>query len=536
MSATGKSWWHHAVFYEVPLYAFTDSSGDGIGDLAGLTSRLDYLQWLGVDCLWLLPFYESPRRDGGYDVSNYRAVDPQYGTVEDVRAFLEEAHGRGLRIITDLVVNHTSDQHPWFQEARQPGSPTRDRYVWTDDPEQWSEARVIFIDTHDSNWAWDEVAGAYYWHRFFEHQPDLNFDNPEVDAEMIDVVRFWLDIGFDGLRLDAVPYLFERDGTNGENLPETHAWLKKLRRIVDDEYQDRILLAEANQWPHDCVDYFGEGDECHMAFHFPLMPRLFMALKKQDVSSVVDVLETTPDIPASAQWGVFLRNHDELTLEMVTEEDREYMYAQYAPDPSMRKNVGIRRRLAPLLDGDRRRIEMLNSVLLTLPGSPILYYGDEIGMGDVHTLEDRDGVRTPMQWEPSHGAGFSKADPSTFYLPLVDTPGYSPYEINVEAQRDETASLLNWTRSMLAMRRDHPLLSTGEFATLETGHPAVLAFERSEGTRRILSVANFSDRPVEAAIALEDGWWSQIVTSGCRIDEGTVRLDPYGYGWFGALD
>jgi maltose alpha-D-glucosyltransferase/alpha-amylase len=525
--------WHKtAVFYEVPVYAYQDSNGDGVGDFVGLASRLDYLEWLGVDCVWILPFYESPLRDGGYDVSDSRAVLEKYGTLEDVRAFIAAAHECGIRVITDIVMNHTSDQHPWFQAARQPGSDTRNRYVWTDDPEQWSEARVIFTDTHDSNWTWDEVAGAYYWHRFFDHQPDLNYDHPDVGEEMLNVVRFWLDIGFDGLRLDAVPYLFERDGTNGENLPETHAWLKTLRAVVDDEYEDRVLLAEANQWPDDVVEYFGDGDECHMAFHFPVMPRLFMALKQGDVGSIIDVLEATPEIPASAQWGVFLRNHDELTLEMVTDDQRAYMYEKYAPDPAMRKNLGIRRRLAPLLDGDRSRIELLHAVLLSLPGSPILYYGDEIRMGDIYTLDDRDGVRTPMQWNASTGAGFSSAAPGDFYLPLVTDPEFAPPVRNVADEKADPDSFLNWLRTMLAIRADLPVLGLGDYEAVVTGDPAILSYLRSNASQRILVVASFADEPRNTTIDLPAGEWEAVAGKGCQLAPGRVALDRHGYGWF----
>jgi maltose alpha-D-glucosyltransferase/alpha-amylase len=521
------------VFYEVPVYAFGDGDGDGTGDFTGLTRRLDHLQWLGVDCLWILPFYRSPLRDGGYDVSDFRAVLPVYGTEDDVRTFVAEVHRRGMRVIADFVINHTSDQHAWFQEARLPGSPMRGRYVWSDDPSRWSEARVIFVDTHDSNWSWDEEAGAYYWHRFFSHQPDLNFDNPDVRAEVEDAIRYWLDVGFDGLRLDAVPYLYERDGTNGENLPETHTYLKHLRGIVDREYPGRVLLAEANQWPQDVVAYFGDGDECHMAFHFPVMPRLFMALKQQSAASVVDILAATPDIPPGCQWGIFLRNHDELTLEMVTADERAYMYEQYAPDPAMRKNLGIRRRLAPLLDNDRARIELLYALLLSLPGSPIIYYGDEMGMGDRFELEDRDGVRTPMQWDDSPTAGFSTADPEALYLPLVEAPGYRPADLSVAAARSDTGSLLHWTRRLLEMRRGHGAFGTGSYAAVASSDEAVMAFVRDDGSERLLVVANFADRQVEGAVAVE-GEWRLLTGNGVELaGGGSVSAAPHGWGWFG---
>ncbi len=527
-------WYKTAVFYEVPVYAFCDADGDGTGDFAGLESKLDYLQWLGVDCLWILPFYESPMRDGGYDISDFRSVLPTYGTVDDVRSLLSAAHDRGLRVIADMIVNHTSDQHPWFQEARRPDSPTRDRYVWSDDPSQWSEARVIFTDTQESNWSWDPVAGAYYWHRFFDHQPDLNFDNPDVGDEVEDIVRFWLDAGFDGLRLDAVPYLFERDGTNGENLPETHAYLKRLRAMVDREFPGKILLAEANQWPDDVVEYFGDDDECHMAFHFPVMPRLFMSLKRQEASSLVDILERTPPIPPGSQWGIFLRNHDELTLEMVTPEEREYMYEQYAPDPAMKKNLGIRRRLAPLLDGDRRRIELLNGLLLSLPGSPIFYYGDEIGMGDDYRLEDRDGVRTPMQWDGSPNVGFSTVSPDEFYLPVVMAPGYTPAEVNVAAQRGDAESLLRWTHDLLTLRRNHPVFGTGTFEAVAAQAPAAFAFLRTSPNEQVLVIANMSDQRIETGLDIPNAAGFTSVRGNRSIERGVATLAPYEFDWLQA--
>ena len=524
-------WYKTAVFYEVPVYAFCDSDGDGTGDFAGLESKLDYLQWLGIDCLWLLPFYESPLRDGGYDISDFRAVLPTYGTVDDVRRFLSAAHDRGLRVIADMIVNHTSDQHPWFQEARRPGSPTRDRYVWSDDASRWSEARVIFTDTQESNWTWDPVAGAYYWHRFFEHQPDLNYDNPDVGNEIEDILRFWLAAGFDGLRLDAGPYQYQRDGTTGENLPETHAYLKRLRAMVDREFPGKILLAEANQWPEDVVEYFGDDDECHMAFHFPVMPRLFMSLKRQEASSLVDILERTPPIPPGSQWGMFLRNHDELTLEMVTPEERAYMYEQYAPDPAMKKNLGIRRRLAPLLDNDRRRIELLDGLLLSLPGSPIFYYGDEIGMGDEYRLEDRDGVRTPMQWDASKGVGFSAAKPDDFYLPVVMAPGYTPAEVNVAEQRDDPGALLTWVRDLLELRRNHPVFGVGDYRPVATSDPAVFAFLRSSADETMLVVANVSERPVRAELETLTHERFESIRGDRAIETGMADLEPYGFDW-----
>ncbi len=527
-----QPWFMDAVFYEVPVYAFFDSNGDGVGDFAGLTEKLDYLEWLGVTCIWLLPFYESPLRDGGYDVSDFRKVLPRYGTFDDVVHLLEEAHRRGIRVIADMIVNHTSDQHPWFREARQPGSAMRSRYVWSDTPDKYGDARVIFTDTNDSNWTWDPVAGAYYWHRFFAHQPDLNFDDRAVRDEIEDVIRFWLTAGFDGLRLDAVPYLFEREGTNCENLPETHAYLKRLRAMVDREFDDRMLLAEANQWPADVVEYFGDGDEFHMAYHFPLMPRLFMGVARGRADDVIDILARTPDIPAGCRWGIFLRNHDELTLEMVTEEERRFLWDRYAPDPAMRKNVGIRRRLAPLLDGDRRRIELLNALLLSLPGSPFLYYGDEIGMGDNYLLEDRDGVRTPMQWDDSPTGGFSTADPSEFYLPVVSSPGFSPAIVNVADELRDPASLLSWTRSMLAIRAATPSLTRGDFRIVPSGSAAALAFTRSSDDGTVLVVANFSDQPARVEPPDAQGRWVEAAGSpGVEIPEGSLMLDPYGWVW-----
>ncbi len=417
-------WYQRSVFYEVSVRGFADSNGDGTGDLRGLTDKLDYLEWLGVDCLWLLPFYQSPLRDGGYDISDFFSVLPAYGDVKDAAQLIEEAHRRGIRVIADLVMNHTSDQHPWFQECRQSrDNPKADWYVWSEDDQKWPEARIIFVDTEPSNWTYEPLREQYYWHRFFHHQPDLNFDNPEVQEAMLDVVRFWLDLGMDGYRLDAVPYLYERDGTNGENLPETHDYLKRIRQTVDTEFPGRVLLAEANQWPSDVVQYFGGSDECHMCFHFPLMPRMFMAIRRSQRYPITEILAQTPDIPDGCQWGIFLRNHDELTLEMVNDEERDYMYAEYATDPLMRRNLGISRRLFPLLENDRRIAELFHALLFSMPGSPVLYYGDEIGMGDNIYLGDRDGVRTPMQWTPDRNAGFSRADFAQLYLPPLDGSG-----------------------------------------------------------------------------------------------------------------
>ena len=475
-------WFKKAVFYEVLVRAFNDSSGDGTGDLRGLADKLDYLSWLGVDCLWLPPFYDSPLRDGGYDIRDFRVVLPEFGTVEDFVHVLDQAHRRGLRVITDLVMNHTSDTHQWFQESRSdPDGPYGDFYMWADNDLGYPGARVIFVDTEHSNWTWDPVRKQYFFHRFFSHQPDLNYDNPAVQEAMIDVLRFWLDLGIDGFRLDAVPYLFAREGTNCENLPETHAFLKRCRSVVDTEYPGRVLLAEANQWPADVVAYFGEpntGDECHMAFHFPLMPRIFMAVRRQSRFPISEILAQTPAIPSSAQWGIFLRNHDELTLEMVTDEERDYMYAEYAKDPRMKANIGIRRRLAPLLENDRNQLELFTALLLSLTGSPVLYYGDEIGMGDNIWLGDRDAVRTPMQWTPDRNAGFSRADPARMYLPVIMDPTYGYQAVNVEQQSGSTNTLLHWTRRMIEVRKQHPSFGLGTFTELGSANPSVLSYLR----------------------------------------------------------
>ncbi len=489
-----QQWYRDAVIYEVHVRAFADSEDDGIGDFRGLISKLDYLQDLGVNALWLLPFYPSPLRDDGYDISSFREVNPGYGTLRDFRMLLREAHERGLYVITELVLNHTSDQHPWFQRARKapPGSSHRDFYVWSDSPERYSEARVIFQDFEPSNWTWDREAGAYYWHRFYSHQPDLNFDNPEVRRAMFSVVDFWLEMGVDGMRLDAVPYLFERDGTNCENLPETLDYLRDLRRHVDDRYRNRMLLAEANQWPEDAVAYFGKGDMCHMAFHFPVMPRMFMGTRMEDRFPIVDILDQTPPIPESCQWAMFLRNHDELTLEMVTDEERDYMYRVYAGDPQARVNLGIRRRLAPLLGNDRKVIEMMNGLLFSLPGTPVVYYGDEIGMGDNIYLGDRNSVRTPMQWSGDRNAGFSRANPQRLYLPVVIDPEYHYEALNVEAQQANPNSLLWWMKRLVALRKRYHAFGRGELEFLFPENRKVLAFLRRWGDERILVVVNLS--------------------------------------------
>jgi maltose alpha-D-glucosyltransferase/alpha-amylase len=542
-----RTWFKRAVFYEVLVRAFYDSNSDGSGDLRGLCEQLDYLKWLGVDCLWLPPFYDSPLRDGGYDIRDFYKVLPEFGTVDDFVELLDAAHRRGIRVITDLVMNHTSDSHEWFQESRRnPDGPYGDYYVWSDTSEKYSDARIIFVDTEESNWTFDPVRRQFYWHRFFSHQPDLNYDNPAVQNAMLDVLRFWLDLGIDGFRLDAVPYLFEREGTNCENLPETHAFLKHCRKVIDDEFPGRVLLAEANQWPADVVEYFGDpdtgGDECHMAFHFPLMPRIFMAVRRESRFPISEILTNTPDIPDMAQWGIFLRNHDELTLEMVTDEERDYMYAEYAKDPRMKANVGIRRRLAPLLENDRNQIELFTALLLSLPGSPVLYYGDEIGMGDIIWLGDRDGVRTPMQWTPDRNAGFSTATPGRLYLPPNQDAIYGYQAVNVEAQRDSSNSLLNWTRTMLAVRGRHDAFAIGTFRELGGSNPSVLTFvrEMDEDSRdTVLCVNNLSrfPQPIEMNLQHWNGYTPVEMTGYVefpRIGQlpYLLTLPGHGFYWF----
>ena len=510
-------WFKTAVFYELHTRAFFDSSDDGTGDFRGLRQKLDYLQWLGVDCIWLLPFYPSPLRDGGYDVSDFLTVAPEFGTVDEFAAFVEAAHERRMRVIADFVMNHTSNEHPWFQESRLgPDSPKADWYVWSDTVHRYEDARIIFVDSEQSNWTFDPIRGAYFWHRFYHHQPDLNYENPEVADAIIAALRFWLDLGLDGFRLDAVPYLFEEEGTNCENLPATHQFLRDLRAMMDAEYPGRIMLAEANQWPVDVVDYFGteSAPECHMCFHFPVMPRLFYAVREGKATPITDILADTPSIPAGAQWGTFLRNHDELTLEMVSTEERAAMYGWYAPDPRMRANVGIRRRLAPLLDNSRAEIELINALLLALPGSPCLYYGDEIGMGDNIWLDDRDAVRTPMQWTPDRNAGFSTADPGKVYLPVVQSLVYHYANANVEAQLASSSSLLHWTRGMLTIRKRHPVFGLGRYVPLETDNDCLLAFLRvldaatpgGEGhpPETVLCLNNLAATPQAATVSLPD--------------------------------
>jgi maltose alpha-D-glucosyltransferase/alpha-amylase len=487
-------WYRDAVIYQVHIKAFYDSDGNGIGDFRGLIEKLDYLQELGITTIWILPFYPSPLRDDGYDIADYRGVHPNYGTLKDFREFLQAAHRRGLRVVTELVINHTSDQHPWFQRSRRspPGSSYRNYYVWSDTPEKYRDARIIFQDFEQSNWSWDPVAKAYYWHRFYSHQPDLNFENPTVQKEVLRALDFWFEMGVDGLRLDAIPYLYEREGTNCENLPETHAFLKKLRAHADGKFRNRMLLAEANQWPEDAVAYFGTGDECHTAFHFPIMPRMYMALMMEDRFPIMDILDQTPAIPENCQWAMFLRNHDELTLEMVTDEERDYMYRVYAIDPRARINLGIRRRLAPLLLNNRRRIELMNILLFSLPGTPIIYYGDEIGMGDNYYLGDRDGVRTPMQWSPDRNAGFSKVNPQKLYLPVIGDPEYHYQAINVENLLRNPSSLLWWMRRVIAMRKRFAAFGRGSLEMLHPDNPKVLAFIRRHEAEVILVVANLS--------------------------------------------
>jgi maltose alpha-D-glucosyltransferase/alpha-amylase len=552
----GPQWYKDAIIYEVPVRAFKDSNADGVGDFKGLLEQLDYLQDLGVTALWLLPFYPSPGRDDGYDIADYTAINPRYGTLGDFKVFLREAHRRGLRVITELVVNHTSDQHPWFQRARRApkGDPLRDFYVWSDSPERFREARIIFKDFETSNWAWDPVAGAYYWHRFYSHQPDLNYDNPLVWKAVFDVLDFWLAMGIDGLRLDAVPYLYEREGTNCENLPETHTFLRALRAHVDQRFRDRMLLAEANQWPEDAVAYFGQGDECHMAFHFPVMPRLFMALRMEDRLPVHDILQQTPPIPPNCQWAMFLRNHDELTLEMVTDEDRDYMYRVYARDPQARINLGIRRRLAPLLENHRARIELMNGLLFSLPGTPVLYYGDEIGMGDNIYLGDRNGVRTPMQWNGERNAGFSRANPQSLYLPCIIDPEYHYQAVNVEVQQNNPHSLLWWTKRLIDLRKRHPACGRGGLTFLTPDNHKVLAFLRTwsgpaEGGPNgstgpieddILVVANLSrlTQYVELDLSTFQGRTPVELLGGTSFPViGTrpylLTLGPHAFYWFG---
>ncbi len=494
-SSADPLWFKDAMIYQAPVKSFQDASGDGMGDFRGMTERLDHIRDLGVDCIWLMPMYPSPFNDDGYDIAGFRDIHQDYGTLDDFKAFLSAAHAKGLRVIADMVMNHTSDQHPWFQEARlDPNSPKRDYYVWSDDATKYPDVRIIFIDTEVSNWSYDQAAGQFYWHRFFSHQPDLNFDNPKVWEEMFDIVRFWLSLGLDGFRCDAVPYLYEREGTNGENLPETHDFLRALRKMVDDEFPGKVLLAEANQWPSEVIQYFGtpEEPEFHMAFHFPLMPRMFMAMRQETRTPIVEIMQQTPEIPDGSQWAIFLRNHDELTLEMVSDAERDYMYYEYARDPRMRLNLGIRRRLAPLLDNGRRQIEMMNSLLLSMPGTPVLYYGDEIGMGDNIYLGDRNGVRTPMQWNGDRNAGFSRADWARLYSPVIMDPVYGYQSVNVEAQQRIPTSLLNWMKRMIAVRKRYKAMSRGNLEFLHPTNLKVLPYVRTHENETLLCVVNLS--------------------------------------------
>jgi maltose alpha-D-glucosyltransferase/alpha-amylase len=533
-------WYKDAIIYELHVKAFYDSNGDGIGDFNGLTEKLDYLQDLGIDTIWLLPFFKSPLRDDGYDIADYYQVHPNYGTVADFKRFLKEAHRRNLRVLADLVMNHTSDQNAWFQEARSSTDPKkRNWYVWSDTIHKYEQARIIFTDTERSNWTWDESAKAYFWHRFFSHQPDLNFDNPTVRREMLRVIKFWMDMGLDGFRADAVPYLFEREGTNCENLPETHEYLKEVRRFMDEHYEGKVLLAEANQWPADLLPYFGNGDEFHMSFNFPLMPRIFMSLRREERWPIIEIISQLPKIPDICQWGIFLRNHDELTLEMVTDEERDYMYHEYAKDPRMKINIGIRRRLAPLMDNGRRQIELLNNLLFTLPGTPVLYYGDELGMGDNIFLGDRDGVRTPMQWTPDRNAGFSKADPARLYSPVITDPVYGYQSINVEAQERTQTSFLRWMRRMIHVRKKYPVFGRGDITFLNPANPKVLAFIRHHEDVDVLCVSNLSRfaQPVELDLAQFNGRRPiELVgeTPFPKIGELPyfLTLGPHAFFWF----
>src|SRR5690349_22228966 len=534
-------WFKDAIIYETHVRAFADKNNDGVGDFAGLIDKLDYLQDLGITCLWLLPFFPSPGRDDGYDIADYRGVNPQYGTIDDFRRLVAAAHERGVKVLVELVVNHTSDQHPWFQAARRapPGSPERDMYVWSDSDQLYKDARIIFTDTEKSNWAWDPEARAYYWHRFFSHQPDLNFDNPRVLWALVQVMRRWLDMGVDGFRLDAVPYLCEREGTNNENLPETHAVIKTLRAELDAYSPNKVLLAEANQWPEDVQQYFGQGDECHMAYHFPLMPRIYMAIAQEDRFPITDIMRQTPEIPANCQWALFLRNHDELTLEMVTDVERDYLWSTYAHEPRARINLGIRRRLASLMENDRRKIELMNSLLFSLPGTPIIYYGDEIGMGDNIYLGDRNGVRTPMQWTSDRNGGFSRCDPARLYLPVIMDPVYGYAAINVEAQQRSLGSLLSWMKRIIGVRKSSKVFGRGSLTLVRPANRTVLAYVRQLGDEAILCVANLS--PSAQAVELDLAAWKGRTpqemlgrTKFPRIGElpYLVTLPPYGFFWF----
>ncbi len=514
-----------AVFYELNVRAFYDSNDDGIGDLRGIAEKLDYIQQLGIDCIWLLPINPSPLMDDGYDVADYTAIHSDYGSLEDFDYLIQEAHARGLRVIVDLVINHTSDQHPWFVESRSSrDNPKRDWYVWSDTEQRYGDTRIIFVDSQVSNWTYDGQSGQYYWHRFYPCQPDLNFDNPEVHQAMLDAMRFWLNRGIDGFRVDAIPYLYEREGTNCENLPETHEFVKKMRRVMDEEYPEAIMLCEANQPPQDVLDYFGDGDECHMAFHFPVMPRIFMALRSGDSAKIREIMSETPVIPANCQWCIFLRNHDELTLEMVSEEERQWMWDQYAPLDEMRLNLGIRRRLAPLLDNDIEKIMLANRLLFSLPGVPIIYYGDEIGMGDNIDLPDRNGVRTPMQWDNSLNAGFSTVAPEDLYAPPIDDPVFGYQRVNVISQQDDSGALLNQIRDLIALRKQHPVFALGTLTFIETGSPSVLGFVREYDHQTILVFHNLTRR-----LRRVEAYLSEYTSrQPCNLLNGAQTLHPIG--------
>ena len=525
-----QHWYKTAIFYELYVRAFKDTTGDGNGDLQGVVQKIDYLQELGVDCIWLLPIYPSPLKDDGYDIAGYTNIHPDYGTLEDFKALVNAAHERGIKVIADLVLNHTSDQHPWFQAARKDKkSPYRDYYVWSDTDEKYSDARIIFLDTEESNWTWDEEAGQYFWHRFYSSQPDLNYECPQLKQEMFDVAAFWLDLGIDGFRADAVPYLYEEEGTNCENLPRTHTFLKELRAFIDEKYPGRVLLCEANQWPVDVRPYFGDGDEFQMGFHFPVMPRIYMALRQGNRTKMVEIMEQTPEIPESCQWCVFLRNHDELTLEMVTEEERQWMWQEYAPEDRMRLNLGIRRRLAPLLDNDQRKLELVNSILFTLPGSPFIYYGDEIGMGDNIALFDRNGVRTPMQWESTPDAGFSTAD--VLYAPVINSETYGPHKVNVTSAKADSTSIFNAMQRMMRTRKAYPAFGMGSFAWADVKNDAIAAWWREDGNERILVLHNLTDNAQTSVLPEGTGVIKDLLNRKEMVLERKLTLEPYQYLW-----
>ncbi len=535
-----SGWFKDAIIYQVHVKTYRDSNGDGIGDFSGLISKLDYIRDLGVNTIWVMPFYPSPLRDDGYDIADYMTINPTFGRVDDLKTLIREAHARNLRVITELVINHTSDQHPWFARAKKApeGSSHRNFYVWTDNPEQYQGVRIIFRDFEPSNWSFDEETGQYYWHRFFNHQPDLNFDNPEVQAEIFAIMDYWASMGADGFRLDAIPYLFEREGTSCENLPETHTFLKKLRSYLDQKHPGLLFLAEANMWPEDSAAYFGEGDECHMNYHFPLMPRLYLALKKADRTPIEYILNRTPQIPDTCQWAIFLRCHDELTLEMVTDEDRQFMWENYSPEPRARINLGIRKRLSTLMDNDQRRIKLMNALLFSMPGTPLVYYGDEIGMGDNIWLNDRDGVRTPMQWNAGLNAGFSEADPASLYLPVIADEEFHFTKINVEAAEDDPYSLLHWMRRIISIRKQYEAFGRGDFNFAEADHPSVLSYWRTYGNENILVVVNLSPVPQSTTIGLKKPGFQAALEdlfSGRRVhaEDGQIKMElhPFEFLW-----